>query len=84
MVFQAADRRDRLIYVLSQINAARGDDAMQVDDDSSEDSEDEVRSLLRLSVSSPYAHPLAGGRILLPWYTRAAGGTKTDSRILSP
>ncbi|KAJ7577061.1 U4/U6 snRNP-specific spliceosomal protein [Mycena floridula] len=39
---RAADRRDRLIYVLSQIKAARGDDGMQVDDDeSSEDSEDE-------------------------------------------
>src|SRR4051794_125785 len=32
---QAADRRDRLIYVLSQINAARGDDAMHVDEESS-------------------------------------------------
>ncbi|EPT00755.1 hypothetical protein FOMPIDRAFT_1162809 [Fomitopsis schrenkii] len=40
---RAADRRDRLIYVLSQINAARGDDAMQVDEDSSSDeSEEEV------------------------------------------
>ncbi|OSX64063.1 hypothetical protein POSPLADRAFT_1045193 [Postia placenta MAD-698-R-SB12] len=38
---RAADRRDRLIYVLSQINAARGDDAMQVDEESSEESEDE-------------------------------------------
>ena len=40
---QAADRRDRLIYVLSQINAARGDDTMAVDEESSEESEDEVR-----------------------------------------
>jgi U4/U6 small nuclear ribonucleoprotein PRP4 len=40
---QAADRRDRLIYVLSQINAARGDDVMQVDEDeSSDESEEEV------------------------------------------
>ncbi|TCD71836.1 hypothetical protein EIP91_003179 [Steccherinum ochraceum] len=38
---RAADRRDRLIYVLSQINAARGDDAMPVDEESSEESEDE-------------------------------------------
>ncbi|KAF7309781.1 WD-REPEATS-REGION domain-containing protein [Mycena indigotica] len=38
---RAADRRDRLTYVLSQINAARGDDAMQVDEDSSSDSEEE-------------------------------------------
>ena len=44
---QAADRRDRLIYVLSQINAARGDDAMQVDDESSSDeSEEEVCSII--------------------------------------
>ncbi|KAH7908922.1 WD40-repeat-containing domain protein [Hygrophoropsis aurantiaca] len=35
-----ADRRDRLIYVLSQINAARGDD-VQMDEDSSDESEDE-------------------------------------------
>ncbi|CCM01811.1 uncharacterized protein FIBRA_03879 [Fibroporia radiculosa] len=38
---RAADRRDRLIYVLSQINAARGDDTMQVDDESSDESEEE-------------------------------------------
>ncbi|TFK39795.1 U4/U6 snRNP-specific spliceosomal protein [Crucibulum laeve] len=37
---RAADRRDRLIYVLSQINAARGED-MQVDDDSADESEEE-------------------------------------------
>lgn len=43
---KAADRRDRLIYVLSQINAARGDDAMQVDEESSESSEEEVRTVL--------------------------------------
>ncbi|KAH7926028.1 WD40 repeat-like protein [Leucogyrophana mollusca] len=35
-----ADRRDRLIYVLSQINAARGDD-VQMDEESSDESEDE-------------------------------------------
>ncbi|KAK0489156.1 WD40-repeat-containing domain protein [Armillaria novae-zelandiae] len=38
---RAADRRDRLIYVLSQINAARGDDAMHLDEDESSESEDE-------------------------------------------
>ncbi|KII87359.1 hypothetical protein PLICRDRAFT_42987 [Plicaturopsis crispa FD-325 SS-3] len=38
---RAADRRDRLIYVLSQINAARGDDAMHVDEESSDESEEE-------------------------------------------
>ncbi|KIK93521.1 hypothetical protein PAXRUDRAFT_510004 [Paxillus rubicundulus Ve08.2h10] len=37
---RAADRRDRLIYVLSQINAARGEE-MQMDEESSSESEDE-------------------------------------------
>ncbi|GBE86448.1 Uncharacterized WD repeat-containing protein [Sparassis crispa] len=39
---RAADRRDRLIYVLSQINAARGEEAMQVEEESSEESEEEM------------------------------------------
>ncbi|KAF9466083.1 WD40-repeat-containing domain protein [Collybia nuda] len=38
---RAADRRDRLIYVLSQIHAARGDDGMQVDDEPSDDSDED-------------------------------------------
>ncbi|KAG6821436.1 hypothetical protein H0H93_010160 [Arthromyces matolae] len=38
---RAADRRDRLIYVLSQINAARGDEAMQVDEESLSESDEE-------------------------------------------
>ncbi|TDL23600.1 U4/U6 snRNP-specific spliceosomal protein [Rickenella mellea] len=38
---RAADRRDRLIYVLSQINAARGD-GEAMDEDTSDESEDEV------------------------------------------
>jgi len=46
MLLQAADRRDRLIYVLSQINAARGDDAMHVDEKSSDESEEEVCTFL--------------------------------------
>ena len=46
---QPPDRRDRLIYVLSQINAARGDDTMQVDEESSsEESEEEVREYVRV------------------------------------
>ena len=39
---QPADRRDRLIHVLSQINEARGDDAMAMDSMSSDESEEEV------------------------------------------
>ncbi|KDQ61738.1 hypothetical protein JAAARDRAFT_172133 [Jaapia argillacea MUCL 33604] len=38
---RAADRRDRLIYVLSQIQAARGDEGMQVDEESSDEDEEE-------------------------------------------
>ncbi|KXN87402.1 U4/U6 small nuclear ribonucleoprotein Prp4 [Leucoagaricus sp. SymC.cos] len=34
---RAADRRDRLIYVLSQINAARGEDALPIESESSEE-----------------------------------------------
>ncbi|KAK7015311.1 WD40-repeat-containing domain protein [Favolaschia claudopus] len=40
-VTAAADRRDRLIYVTSQINAARGDDPMHVDEESSDSEEEE-------------------------------------------
>ncbi|KAG6334597.1 hypothetical protein ID866_4491 [Astraeus odoratus] len=39
-----ADRRDRLIYVLSQINAARGDD-VQIEEESSDESADEAGSV---------------------------------------
>ena len=48
---QQADRRDRLIYVLSQINAARGDD-IQMEEESSEESADEV---LVISISLLYS-----------------------------
>ena len=65
---QAADRRDRLIYVLSQINAARGDDAMHVDDESSEASDEEVRYAFKPRMTEP-ALIASGGRIL---FTRFA------------
>ena len=47
-VLKAADRRDRLIYVLSQINAARGEGTVEVEESSSEEeeAEAEVRSYL--------------------------------------
>ncbi|KAG9313055.1 WD40-repeat-containing domain protein [Chiua virens] len=38
---RAADRRDRLIYVLSQINAARGEELQMEEEDSSESEEEE-------------------------------------------
>ncbi|GJJ11330.1 hypothetical protein Clacol_005562 [Clathrus columnatus] len=40
---RAADRRDRLIYVLSQINAARGEDGGAVETESSESEEEEEK-----------------------------------------
>jgi U4/U6 small nuclear ribonucleoprotein PRP4 len=42
---KAADRRDRLIYVLSQINAARGDEAIGADEELTEDSDEEEVSV---------------------------------------
>ena len=46
---QAADRRERLIYVLSQIHAARGDEGMHLDDESASESEN-VRFLVVLDI----------------------------------
>lgn len=40
---RAADRRDRLIYVLSQIQAARGGEALPLEDES-ESSDEDVRA----------------------------------------
>ena len=39
---KAADRRDRLIYVLSQINAARSDGGAEIEESSSEEEEAEA------------------------------------------
>jgi hypothetical protein len=47
-VLKAADRRDRLIYVLSQINAARGDGAAEIEESSSEEEEAEAEVRLYL------------------------------------
>ncbi|KAI1793533.1 U4/U6 snRNP-specific spliceosomal protein [Ganoderma leucocontextum] len=58
------DRRDRLIYVLSQINAARGDEAMAVDEESSEESEEEVEEFY-----SPGSLELLEARRLLAEYS---------------
>ena len=41
-VLKAADRRDRLIYVLSQINAARGEGTAEAEESSSEEEEAEA------------------------------------------
>lgn len=80
---QAADRRDRLIYVLSQINAARGEDAMPVDDESSEESEEEVSS--PYSPCLRYRRPCSlARRILYSRFFRAFGSSATYRGVLSP
>ena len=73
---QAADRRDRLIYVLSQINAARGDDAMQVDEDeSSEESEEEVSIHASRTAPMSTLPRLKNSTRRAPWSSsRRAGG----------
>jgi hypothetical protein len=79
---QAADRRDRLIYVLSQINAARGDDGMAVDEASDEDeSEDEVH-FNPCSWSFTNSKRTAGRGILLPRLDGTVRGTPQNSRVL--
>ncbi|TFY57871.1 hypothetical protein EVJ58_g6757 [Rhodofomes roseus] len=79
---RAADRRDRLIYVLSQINAARGDDAMQVDEEeSSEESEEDVEEFY-----TPGALELLGARrriaeYSLPRAQKRVAQQRLDSKI---
>ena len=51
-MLKAADRRDRLIYVLSQINAARGDGAAEVEESSEEEEEAEAEVRPHLSYAS--------------------------------
>lgn len=53
-VLKAADRRDRLIYVLSQINAARGEGTAEVEESSSE--EEEAEAEVRPSISYAPKH----------------------------
>ena len=52
-VLKAADRRDRLIYVLSQINAARGDGTAELEESSSEEEEAEAEVRLRYFYEVP-------------------------------
>lgn len=52
---QPADRRDRLKYVLSQINVARGDEAAETESGSeSEDEEEAVRILEKEIIGSQH------------------------------
>ena len=83
-ILKAADRRDRLIYVLSQINAARGDDgmAMEEDDSSSASSEAEVSlNYLRRHLSFDLMY-FSGGGVLLSRVTRATRESPLYGRVL--
>ena len=51
-MLKAADRRDRLIYVLSQINAARGEGGAEVEESSSEEEEAEAEVRPHLSYAT--------------------------------
>jgi hypothetical protein len=82
-VSQAADRRDRLTYVLSQINAARGDDSMYVDEESSGESEEEVRVVCSSRWLLNTLNKLAGRRVLHAWLLGTARCKKTLSGVLS-
>ena len=82
-VLQAADRRDRLTYVLSQINAARGDDSMYVDEESSGESEEEVRVVRSSRWPFNTLNELVGRRVLHAWLLGTARCKKTLSGVLS-
>ena len=68
--------------MLSQINAARGDDAMHIDDAASEDSEEEVCCNSRRVVRHALIRK-QGRRVLHPWLTGAAQGAERDSGVLA-
>ncbi|KAH9965025.1 U4/U6 snRNP-specific spliceosomal protein [Lactifluus volemus] len=78
---RAADRRDRLIYVLSQINAARGEDAIDVDAKSESESEEEAEEFF-----SPGSLELLEARrriaeFSLPRAQKRAIQQKSDSQL---
>lgn len=74
---RAADRRERLIYLLSKRREQDGDDAMLVDEESEE--EEEVR------VTYPITYRrltlLAARRVLDTWVPRATRSKTTDRRV---
>ena len=80
-MLKAADRRDRLIYVLSQINAARGEDAVEVEESSSEEEEveAEVRSYLSHTTKTWEAYNTLG--ILHRGNRGSARSQKVNSRV---
>jgi hypothetical protein len=70
-----------LIYVLSQINAARGEDAIEVDAKSESESEEEVR--VRHVASGCTFNDYIGGGILLSRFTGALGSAKAHGRVFA-
>lgn len=73
--------------MLSQINAARGDDGMQVDEDSEDESENEVRQSPTCTVIARgtlrNVHFVGGGGgVLHSWFNGVVGIEKKNSSIL--
>lgn len=83
-VSKAADRRDRLIYVLSQINTTRMDGAGEVEEESSSE-EEEAEAEVRLCLFYAYKR---GKFTLRPsgiLHRRDCGSTRSEevnSRVL--
>ena len=78
---RAADRRERLIYLLSKRREQDGDDAMLVDEDSSEEEEVRIlsRPLARLLPTHPT--PLKARRVLDTWDPQSTGGKTPNCRV---
>lgn len=83
-LLQAADRRDRLIYVLSQIQVARGgDDDIEMEDESSS-SDEEVRSHYACAAPALTSSPTERRGVLHRRLPGAARSPQADSRVLTP
>ena len=73
-----------MIYVLSQINAARGEDAIEVDAKSESESEEEVRARhVASSLTTCTSDNYVGGGILLSGFIGAPGSTQAHGRVLT-
>ncbi|KAF7308772.1 WD-REPEATS-REGION domain-containing protein [Mycena kentingensis (nom. inval.)] len=77
---RAAERRERLRYVLTQINVARGD-AMQVDADSSSDSEEEEEEFYSVGTMELLEARRLLAEYSLPRAQKRVNQQRSDSRM---
>jgi len=77
---RAADRRERLIYLLSKRREQDGDDAMLVDEESSEE-EEEVRLGISWPSTSYTLTLLEARRVLDTWFSRATRSKTANCRV---